>query len=139
MSDQDTQVVVDTAVRAAEPDALDPASPLYSLVVPPGSQHVIVDVQKWLEPYQDGHRRKRGQVALTTPASLIQYVKAHEEDGTEIYADWRQRKAVAVMNDHGSEAGWGDHRATLTLVAAPEWSRWTELDGKWMAQGDFAE
>jgi uncharacterized protein YfdQ (DUF2303 family) len=139
VSDQDTQVIVDTAVRAAEPDALSDDTRLYSLVVPPGSSHVIVDVEKLLAPHKPGPARKLGKVELTTPASLTQYLNAHKGDGTEVYADWRARKAVAVLNDHGERAGWGDHRATLTLMATPEWTRWTALDGKYMSQGEFAE
>lgn len=147
MSDQDTQVVVDTAVRAAEPDALDNDTALYSLVVPPGSQHVVIDTERLLAPYKPGPRRKTGKVELTTPASLTQYVNAHKVDGSTIYADWRARRAVAVLNDHTdallaneeSPAGWGDHRAVLTLMATPEWTAWTALDGKWLSQEDFAE
>ncbi len=137
--DNDTQAIIDTAVRAALPAALDPASPLYSIVVPVGSEHVLVDMETRLASHKDGPARKKGSVALTTPASLTQYVNAHKVDGTEVFADWRQRRAVAVINDHGSKAGWGDHRATLTLVATPEWSRWSALDSKWLSQEDFAE
>lgn len=140
MSDQDTQVVVDTATRAAAPTALDPDAELYSVVVPEGAKHVLVDTEFLLAPYRDTPRRKKGQVGLTTPASLVQYVNAHKVDGTEIYADWRARKATAVLNDHATaSAGWGDHRAVLTLQATPEWEAWTAQDGKYMSQTEFAE
>lgn len=133
----DTKAVIDTAITAAEPASL--GSGLHSVIVPAGAQSVVIDTGKLLEPYQPTPLRKKGQVALTTPASLSQYVMAHKVDGTEIFADWRQRKAVAVINDHGTAAGWGDHRATLTLVATPEWSRWAALDSKWLTQEEFAE
>lgn len=144
MSDQDTLAVIETAVRATEPAPLDDAVALYSVVIPAGSQQVVVDTEKLLAPYKPAPRRKTGKVELTTPASLSQYVLAHKMPGTEIYADWRARRAVAVINDHTSDdgddiAGWGDHRAALTLMATPEWTAWTALDGKWLSQEDFAE
>lgn len=141
MSDQDIQVIVDTATRAADPAPLDNgATELYSVVVPDGAQHVVIDTARLLEPHRDAPARKKGTVALTTPASLSQYVNAHKVDGTEIYADWRATKAVAVINDHSAaEPGWGDHRAVLTLQLTPEWKSWLALDGKYMPQTDFAE
>jgi uncharacterized protein YfdQ (DUF2303 family) len=140
MSDQDTQAIIETAVRAAEPDALDNDTALYSLVVPEGSQHVVIDTERLLAPYKPQPRRQRGQVALTTPASLVAYLNDHKIAGSKIFADWRRSTATAVLNDHaGFDAGWGDHRAVLTLMATPEWSAWTALDGKWLSQEDFAE
>lgn len=140
MSDQNTQVIVDTALEAARPAQIGPDySTLWSVVVPAGASSVVIDTEKLKEDTQSTPRRKKGAVALTTPASLAQYVNAHKGDGTEVYADWRQRRATAVLNDHGDRAGWGDHRAVLTLMATPEWTAWTALDGKWQSQEDFAE
>lgn len=141
MSEDNTQAVIDTALEAAKPVQLGPEySPLWSVIVPAGASSVVIDTDKITEAYKTTPRRKLGTVALTTPASLTQYVNAHKrEPGTEIYADWRQRRATAVLNDHDTHAGWGDHRAVLTLMATPEWTAWTALDGKWMSQEDFAE
>lgn len=137
----EAQVIVDTALAAAKPTRLaGEYDGLYSVVVPAGGQNVVIDTRKLLEPYQARPRRKRGVVALTTPASLTEYVNTHKVGGTEIFVDWRRSRAEAVLNDHDkSGAGFGDHRAVLTLQPTPEWARWTALDGKWMSQGDFAE
>jgi len=138
--DNDTQAVIDTAYTAAGPKAIDGSKALWSVLVPEGYEHVLVDVENAMRPHMPTPLRKRGSVALTTPASLSQYVNAHKLDGTEVYADWRQRRATAVINDHdGASAGWGDHRATLTLQATPEWTAWAALDGKYLPQTDFAE
>ncbi len=148
MSDLDpntgTQAIIDTATRAADPAPLSDGFKagevaLYSVIVPAGATQTTIDTEAIVAPYRDTPRRKKGQVALTTPASLSQYVNLHKVDGTEVFADWRKRQAVAVINDHGTGAGWGDHRATLTLVATPEWTRWAELDSKWLTQEQFAE
>lgn len=149
MSDENTQAVIDTATRAAAPTPLadgfkDGEVALYSVVVPAGSAQVTIDTEAIVAPYRSGPRRKNGSIALTTPASLTQYVNAHKMPGTEIYADWRRRMATAVLNDHASDdgsdrAGWGDHRAALTLTTTPEWVAWSGNDAKWMTQEDFAE
>lgn len=140
MSDQNTQVIVDTALEAAKPIQIGPEySTLWSVVVPAGASSVVIDTEKLTESTKPTPRRKQGAVALTTPASLTQYLNTHKGDGTEVYADWRSRRATAVLNDHGGRAGWGDHRAVLTLMATPEWTAWTALDGKWLSQEDFAE
>lgn len=141
MSENDnTQAVIDTAIASCVPQPLDDAAPLYSVVVPEGGEHVVVDVGNLLAAYQDTPRRKKGSVALTIPASLTQYVNRHKVPGTEMFADWRQRKVVAVLNDHDTDGpGWGDHRAVLTLVPTPEWMRWTAHDNKYLSQVEFAE
>lgn len=140
MIDQNTQVIVDTAIEAAKPVQIGAEySTLWSVVVPAGASSVVINTDQILETSRPTPRRKKGVVALTTPASLSQYVDAHKGDGTEIYADWRARRATAVLNDHGGHAGWGDHRAVLTLMATPEWTTWTALDGKYMSQVEFAE
>lgn len=136
----DTQAVIDTAMAAAVPAPIDESVALHSVVVPQGGTQVVIDTNRLLEPYQATPRRKKGTVALTTAASLTQYFNVHKVAGSEVFADWRSRKAVAVLNDHAeADAGWGDHRAVLTLVATPEWEKWWGKDTTWMSQADFAE
>lgn len=140
MSEENIQAVIDTATRAAEPKALDNDTELYAVVVPDGNSLELIEVESYLAPYKDHPRRKTGRISLTTAASLTQYVNTHKVAGSEIFADWRRRQAVAVLDDHAeTDAGWGEHRATLTLVATPEWKRWDERDGLWMNQAEFAE
>lgn len=146
MSDENTQVVVDTATRAATPSELTPleaVESLYSVVVPEDSSLEIIDVEAYVAPYRDRPRRKKGTTTLTTAASLSQLVNDHQADGTELYADWRARRIVAVFNDHhGGEnggPGWGDHRAVLALTHTPEWEKWLSRDGRLGSQVEFAE
>lgn len=140
MSDDNTQAIIDTAYEAARPNPISDDAPLYTVVVPAGASMQTIDVEASLAWTKPTPLRKKGQVSLTTPASLSQYLNAHKIEGTEVYADWRARKAVAVINDHAEQgAGWGDHRATLTMQATPEWAAWTALNGKWLSQEEFAE
>lgn len=135
----DAQVIIDTAVASATPATIVPES-LLTVVAPRDSMLHYIDVEAHLAQYRDTPARKKGAVVLTNPDSLSQYVNEHKSEATEVFADWRTRRAVAVLNDHSTgEAGWGDHRAVLTLVATPEWERWANLDRKWLTQEDFAE
>lgn len=46
---------------------------------------------------------------------------------------------LSAEEGKGGQAGWGDHRATLTLRHSPEWKHWASLDGKLVGQVEFAE
>lgn len=134
----DAQVIVDTALAAADPhELLDDQA--YVIVVPDGAHSEIIDVDR--EERQDQPRRKRGTVQLVQAASLIAYVDDHDEhDGrTRLYADVKGQRVVAVLNGPNAEPGWGDHKAILTLTTTPEWKRWTTRDGVIGEQVEFAE
>lgn len=130
----EAEAVADIAYGASEPDIVSPGD-ILSLVVPAGAQHKLID----LEEHLDRPRRKRGTVELTDVDSLIRYVNAHKGDGTELYADVDRTKVVAVLNGHEHEAGWGDHRAVLTLRPSTEWKRWSGKNGDTLTQTAFAE
>ena len=153
----DMQTIVDTAQEAVEPKLIptdDGVKRLYSVIVPNGADHVIVDVEQRLTPYLARPRRKTGRVGFTDPASLVGYLAKHKMPETEAFADADAGTITAVINAHegyaeGDEpsdspaysglAGWGDHTATLTLRATDDWTHWTENDGKWFSQTEFAE
>lgn len=141
MSEQhlDAQVIVDTAQAAAGERELD-VTKVYGVMVPQGAEHKFVDPQAFA-PFP---RRKRGSRVVYTPASLIEYVLAHapdDKDGdTTLWGDVETSTIVALLNDHQvGVAGWGDHRATLTLRHPPAWKRWMGLNGKLVDQQQFAE
>lgn len=132
----DAQVIVDTAIAAVEPEAVDPTQ-LYSVVVPAGAESRVLD----LEPHLPQPRRARGTVRLQRVQDLERYIERHDDlDQTTIWVDADQHKVVAVLNDHArSDAQWGDHRAELTLKRTDAWEHWLRLDGKLIGQEDFAE
>ena len=132
----DAAVVVETAQRAVEPKPLDPTQ-IYSIPLPAGSQHVVVDLEKHLE----APRRQKGTAMFITDESLSRYVRdIGDADVTAIYANPETFKVVAVLNHHTNEwPAWGDHRAVLQLKATPAWARWANSDGRLGAQTAFAE
>lgn len=135
----DAQVIVDTAIASTTPEILD-AQHVYSVVVPAGANLEVLD----LERFHAQPSRKKGTVELRTGDSLAAYVQVHGKSaggqGTDLYADVDTLRIVAVLNAHtGDAAGWGDHRADLTLRLTPEWRKWTARSGQLLDQVAFAE
>lgn len=87
--------------------------------------------------------RKTGHVQLTEAPSFSYYVNDHKIDReTTLWANRDSGTVIAVLNDHVKddvEAGWGDHRATLTLRQTPAWKAWISVSGKFLSQAEFAE
>lgn len=87
--------------------------------------------------------RKTGTVKLTEAPSFSFYVNDHKDnEATSLWADRDAGRIVAVLNGHvknHDDAGWGDHRAVLTLRKSPAWVAWTEASGKMIPQVKFAE
>lgn len=132
----DTQAIIDVAQEAAEPTDLE-AGVAFSILVPPGAEHKVFDTDDRLP----APARKKGHPRFFTAESLSTYVKDHQVDGTALYADVDRTTIAAILNGHepAAGAGWGDHRATLTLRPTEEWKRWCGRDGKIEGQKAFAE
>lgn len=142
MSDEATneaQPIIDIAVASTKPSELD--GDRYSVIVPAGAEHLLVDLFDVRERQSYVPYRKRGLVTFYTPASLCAYTAAHSTgSATAIYADVEQSTVVAVFNgDTNDDAGWGDHRAVLTLRHPPAWKRWTSANNRMGNQQAFAE
>jgi uncharacterized protein YfdQ (DUF2303 family) len=114
---------------------------LFSVLVPEGARHHLVDVNELIERLGDTPLRAKGTVVPQAVDDLARYVQRHDDtDATTIWVDLHARTVTAVLNDHAtSAAGWGDHRARLALALTPEWQRWAKHDGQYMSQEDFAE
>lgn len=134
----DAQTIVDTAVATVRPVKLSPLE-VYAFRV--GSHLDVVDPEKYgLHP-----RRSKGSVNVHTLASLVEYVKQHEDvDGrSTVWVDLLAARAVAVLNDHDPKAavqpGWRDHRAELAFTRTEPWQHWLKLDGDLVDQQAFSE
>lgn len=131
----EARVVAELATRAARAETvvIGGRSVLVS-VTPQGAIHTAD-----LDQYGTRPQRKTGFVALHESASFSTYVSEHADDGTTLYGDWRALSIIAVLDDHGAEPGWAQHRATLRLRTTPEWDRWVGANGKLVDQQAFAE
>lgn len=151
MTDQGTaEVLRDLATAATEqpePIELVPGH-LHGIVLQPGQTVHPIDVEK----YNQIPHRKTGSVKHRDVESFAQYVNRHRQpDGTTLWANAVGGTVTAVLNDHEqirddqpeitttAFAGWGDHRATLTVEHTPDWLRWLAGDGKLVDQATFAE
>lgn len=91
-----------------------------------------------LEPLLPQPARKRGIVQVQDVESLIRMVNRHKTADTLIYGDPQRGIVTAVLNDHGDDAQWADHRIRYTAPWSEEWKRWTGIDGESMDQATFA-
>lgn len=134
--ESDAAVIAGVAMAATEPSELDPTV-VYGLTVPPGAQHQVLDLERFLP----APRRKQGTFTFHTAESLVGYVNEHNVDGcARVWANVDQFQVAAVFNGHDSTApGWGDHQAVLTLRPTPEWLAWVAQDRKMLSQVEFAE
>lgn len=92
-------------------------------------------------------QRKAGDRRFHNPESFGRYVADHRTTATAVYVDTSNpdAAALALLDDHTPEAddlpeaGWGEHRATLGLRAAPDWARWKQANGRKHTQRQFAD
>ncbi len=144
----EAQVIVDQARLAAEAKLL---SPLKVWAVATASGVQIIDLDT------DEHRRRHGQppfiksgvFTFSEHDSFTAYVNLHEQSGrTTLYANREAGTIEAVLDDHAggdvsqdlaAVAGWGRHRARLTLTPTTAWLAWTAISGQPLPQLGFAE
>lgn len=135
----ENEVIADLAQSAASRELVTIADGReIALVLPPGHNVESFD----LDAYQEHPARKHGHVQLHDADSLIEYVNRHNDPATTtLWAHLDTGTVVAVLNDHANadDAGWGDHRATLTLQTTEDWRHWLSQDGKLLDQRKFAE
>ncbi len=141
--------LIHAAQEAVEPRALDGARGVWAV----HQSQRVVDLADTLERRQARPDRKTGVFCFTDVESVVGHILKHAMPETEIYADVDSDSVTAVINAHeawadgepsdsmayAGLAGWGDHRAVLTLRRTEDWVEWTARDRKWMAQTEFAE
>jgi len=144
----ETDAVIEAARLGTEATEVE-LGKLYSIPQADGSVKV-------LDLADDAHRkrlgknpvRKTGAVAVTEHPSFSHYVNDHKvTDTTTLWANRDTGQITAVINGHSNDsevsddysAGWGDHRAVLTLRKTPAWIAWTQASGKMIDQVAFAE
>jgi uncharacterized protein YfdQ (DUF2303 family) len=108
-------------------------------VVPEGGRLELIDIQAPRASHDPRPARMTGTVETDTAESFKAAVSEHASPCTTVWVDRDARRIVAVINDHGPDPEWGDHRVLLKLAHTPEWSHWAGLDGKLVDQLEFAE
>lgn len=152
---ENTQAVIDTATRAAEPTVLDRTERFHSVVVPAGGTLEVIDLEKQLDRYRERPRRKQGTFRVHDAESFVSYLGKHGLPESEVWADVTTSNLIAVVNAHATEAildepgadavdadqgaGWADHRVEYAVRPTQAWTTWLSSDGKLLDQNSFAE
>lgn len=144
----EADAIIEAARTSADPAILQPLS-TYAVATPNGVQVIDLDTDEHRRRRKDNPRRKTGTRKFTEHPSFVLYVTQHTVDNVStIWADRDAGQMVAVLNDHANissgydddfSAGWGDHRAVLTLRQTPAWKAWTKASGDLVSQTTFAE
>lgn len=93
-----------------------------------------------LEHLMSAPARTRAAVLVRDVASLLGYLKAHDEGRTAIFADDDALAVQAIVDYHRPAGpGFGEHVVTLKLDRRPEWKTWLESNRKVMNQATFAQ
>lgn len=142
MTTDNIQAAIDAGVALAKPQAVGASGRFYSVALPEGGTHQLIDLEKAREVLRETPRRKQGTFAAYDAGSFITYMTKHATEHSEVWADIERRTITAVINAHGdvdADPGWGDHRLVLQLRHTPAWKAWTGNDRRALTQTDFAE
>jgi uncharacterized protein YfdQ (DUF2303 family) len=130
----DVETIVRVAQEATDPAELEPGK-IYAFVAD-GRVH---QVDLTGDRYLDSPRRKRGDFTVRDVDSFLAYWHKHHDDESDIWADREALTVTAVLDAHGTEPGWGEHRLTMRLRHTDSFTAWTEVSGRALSQQAFAE
>lgn len=89
--------------------------------------------------FRDRPERKAGNTTVRDVPSFLAYAGKHGDEDSEIYADRQQLTVTALLDAHGDEPNWCQHRVTLRLKHSDEFEAWKSASGRMMPQTTFAE
>lgn len=95
-----------------------------------------------LEAHLPAPLRASGTAVLHDPYDFAQYVnRLHVATHTTVWADTKQGRVTAVLDDHAEYdvPGWRSHTVALHLQADEDWALWSKHSGRLMSQAEFAE
>lgn len=141
MSEDNLKHVMDVAREAATFQPVMTTTTAQAVYIPrgPGGDGAIVTVD--MEKHMREPARKRGAVIVFDAASMNLILDANQGQQIVVYVDrmYPSPAIIAIMNDHGAQPGWRDHRVNLAFRTTPQWQKWLSIDGKMMPQTEFAE
>jgi uncharacterized protein YfdQ (DUF2303 family) len=85
--------------------------------------------------------RKRGAATFTEFKSFVAYVKEHKQPATRIFAHVSDSglTLVALLDFHGENPSWNEHKAKFDARLSNEWLRWKNVNGVAMPQQKLAD
>lgn len=134
----DVQAAFDAGLASADPTVIDRGQ-LYSIALPNGGTHTIIDTER----YSNKPSRQKGTYRPATVDALVRVIERYQDkDESTLWVHPDSGRIVAVFNDNDGtnhDSGWRDHRAELQLRPTPEWRHWLSKDGMQQSQQMFAE
>lgn len=94
-----------------------------------------------LEQYLPIPSRVKRDFTAGSEESFIHYVDRWKGPHSAIFADGKNRKVVAILDEHvdAGAPSWCSHKATYPCLFSRQWRAWAERDGKEANQGAFLE
>lgn len=133
----ENDAVIATAQQAVTPT--DIGNGLHVFLTAQGEVR-IVDAEEQVQYREGGPRRKTGARSVADPESLVEYLRRHATDETEVWADLEARRVVAYVDGHANDsAGYHEHTVSLDVHQTPEWREWNQISGDLISQTQFAE
>lgn len=132
----EAETIANLAVNAAAPTLVTTALGRQFLIAPDQSPRDVTEPNAVATIKPDYIHQG---VTLQTVDSLVDYLNRFKTDDTVLFADIAANTIVGAVDYHApNAAALLGHKATLTLPFAIEWKTWAEIDGKLMAQLEFA-
>lgn len=138
----DPTPIIEAAIAAAAPQALDGGDRFFTVAAPAGAQVKVIDLEAEADKLTDYPRRKTGVYRVHDADSFVAYLAKHGVADSEVWADVVAAKVTGVLNAHEQADGlakFEDHRVEYTVLLTEAWKRWTTFDGKLLDQETFAE
>lgn len=139
----DAQALIDFARSSLKATVIPAVDGRLAYLVHPNTQ---VSTAIDLDDYRPNPARHTGTARLRSPDSFLAYLHqlgvhtgGEWEHQVGYYADDRQLKVTAVLNDDGGLPGHGDYRAELVYELTDEWLAWKAMNGQFGRAAEFAE
>jgi len=107
-----------------------------------GTPMIIVPddhVLKTLNELRSTPKRISEHTSHTTAQSFIEYYNEFASENSVIFIDENGPAFNAVIDYHGDEPGWNEHKAKFHLKPTVEFGNWHGHDKEWMAQERFGQ
>lgn len=134
------QTLLNAGASAASIKSLPSTDPFVPVAIVPSGYKVemlrVADFEKW----SGKPRRKTGVMPFADVDSFIRYFKEHRTDDARIFATSTDSSGtfIGIMNFHGAEPSFNDHKCYVDLQATHEWKIWLSNAKNYKAQGAFA-
>jgi len=123
-----------SGLKFVTPDARTPV-----VIIPKGYQAVVM-ARELFDRWRGRPDRKAGMFQFGDVESFIRYFNEHKEAGSRVFAKISDggAKFYGIINFHGDEPSFNDHKCAIELTPTLEWTVWLQNAKKQFTQTQFA-